>query len=363
MLERAAVVGGAAVTEEFLPGFRNSVASYTVSLLNPKIIRDLRLQATGCGSSSAKIANFLPLPDGRYLQGRRRPDRGGGGEILGEAMPSGSTTIQRGSTRSPTCCASWCSRRRRTSPAEGWRASAGAAEGRAARPPAAARSTRRRGASCSSCSRNRPATFSTAGSRAIRSRPCFGFDGIVGNYAEPLRAGHRLRAAAPRLRRGERQEGRLGPRHRRHGRDHAGDGEGCAARGVEIRTDAAVREVIVEKGRAVGVVTETGERSAPGVVVSNLNPKLLFTRLIDPAALLDRTSCERIAHWRSRLRHLPHERCALRAAGFLLPARARRAPSTTPPASSSAPSLAYMDRAFLDAQARTAGRSSRSSRC
>ncbi|MBV8306473.1 MAG: FAD-dependent oxidoreductase, partial [Gammaproteobacteria bacterium] len=37
VLERRAIVGGAAVTEEFHPGFRNSVASYTVSLLNPKV--------------------------------------------------------------------------------------------------------------------------------------------------------------------------------------------------------------------------------------------------------------------------------------------------------------------------------------
>ncbi|MFO0285743.1 MAG: FAD-dependent oxidoreductase, partial [Brevundimonas sp.] len=36
VLERRDVVGGAAVTETFHPGFRNSTASYTVSLLNPK---------------------------------------------------------------------------------------------------------------------------------------------------------------------------------------------------------------------------------------------------------------------------------------------------------------------------------------
>ena len=38
VLEQNSTVGGAAVTEEFYPGFRNSVASYTVSLLNPKVI-------------------------------------------------------------------------------------------------------------------------------------------------------------------------------------------------------------------------------------------------------------------------------------------------------------------------------------
>src|SRR3546814_2978819 len=43
VVERRFVVGGAEVTEEFHPGFRNSVASYTASLLNPKIIRALDL--------------------------------------------------------------------------------------------------------------------------------------------------------------------------------------------------------------------------------------------------------------------------------------------------------------------------------
>ena len=43
IVERRDVVGGAAVTEEFHPGFRNSVASYTVSLLQPKVISDMKL--------------------------------------------------------------------------------------------------------------------------------------------------------------------------------------------------------------------------------------------------------------------------------------------------------------------------------
>ncbi|MGH8304572.1 MAG: phytoene desaturase family protein, partial [Steroidobacteraceae bacterium] len=67
VLERRAVVGGAAVTEEFHPGFRNSVASYTVSLLNPRIIRDLELAAHGLRIVERRCANFLPTADGRYL--------------------------------------------------------------------------------------------------------------------------------------------------------------------------------------------------------------------------------------------------------------------------------------------------------
>src|SRR6201986_191761 len=68
LLERRSVVGGAAVTEEFHPGFRNSVASYTVSLLNRKVIRDLDLARHGLRIVERKLANILPLDDSRYLK-------------------------------------------------------------------------------------------------------------------------------------------------------------------------------------------------------------------------------------------------------------------------------------------------------
>src|SRR6056297_3560364 len=47
VLERRHVVGGAALTEEFHPGYRNSVASYVVSLLRPEVVRDLELARYG----------------------------------------------------------------------------------------------------------------------------------------------------------------------------------------------------------------------------------------------------------------------------------------------------------------------------
>jgi phytoene dehydrogenase-like protein len=67
VFERRPILGGAAVTEEFHPGFRNSTASYTVSLLNPKVIRDLRLVDHGLKVLERPVQNFLPLPDGRAL--------------------------------------------------------------------------------------------------------------------------------------------------------------------------------------------------------------------------------------------------------------------------------------------------------
>jgi len=66
VFEAAGNVGGAAVTDEFLPGYRNSAASYTVSLLQPKVIRDMQLERHGLKVVLRKTDNFLP-GDGDYL--------------------------------------------------------------------------------------------------------------------------------------------------------------------------------------------------------------------------------------------------------------------------------------------------------
>ena len=67
VVDRRKVVGGAAVTEEFHPGFRNSVAAYTVSLLNPQIVSDLKLAERGLRIVERRAQNFLPSADGSYL--------------------------------------------------------------------------------------------------------------------------------------------------------------------------------------------------------------------------------------------------------------------------------------------------------
>ena len=67
IVERRGIVGGAAVTEEFHPGFRNSTASYSVSLLNPKIVREMDLARHGLEVKLRPMAYFAPSTDGRYL--------------------------------------------------------------------------------------------------------------------------------------------------------------------------------------------------------------------------------------------------------------------------------------------------------
>jgi phytoene dehydrogenase-like protein len=73
VLERRPMVGGAAVTEEVVPGFKFSVFSYVVSLLRPEIIRDLDLPKHGLQILPLE-STVTPLDDGDYLAGWADPD-------------------------------------------------------------------------------------------------------------------------------------------------------------------------------------------------------------------------------------------------------------------------------------------------
>lgn len=67
VLERRDLVGGACVTEELWPGFKVSTASYVVSLLLPEIVRGLDLPRHGYKVLPRNPSSFTPLEDGRYL--------------------------------------------------------------------------------------------------------------------------------------------------------------------------------------------------------------------------------------------------------------------------------------------------------
>jgi phytoene dehydrogenase-like protein len=67
VLERRPVVGGACVTEETFPGFKVSTAAYVNSLFRKEIVRDLRLHDFGFEVLERNPSSFTPFPDGRYL--------------------------------------------------------------------------------------------------------------------------------------------------------------------------------------------------------------------------------------------------------------------------------------------------------
>ncbi|GAB9469049.1 hypothetical protein Gpo141_00006343 [Globisporangium polare] len=67
VLEKRHLVGGAAVTEEIIPGFKFSRASYVFSLFRPQIIKDLELHKHGLEVYPRDPASFTPTLDGRSL--------------------------------------------------------------------------------------------------------------------------------------------------------------------------------------------------------------------------------------------------------------------------------------------------------
>jgi len=346
VLERRAIVGGAAVTEEFHPGFRNSVASYTVSLLNPKVIRDLELARHGLRIVERRCANFLPTADGRYLIT-------GGGRT--------ETEVARFSVRDAGRLADYGARLDAiadvlrdlvlTTPpnahAGGWGAlpelvRAARLGGRLRRLDMGLR-------------RELLALFAMSAGDYLdnwfESEPIkavYGFDGIVGNYASPYSAGSAYYLLHHTF-------GEVNGKHGVWG--HAIGGMGAITqamaraaleRGVTIRVDCPVREVLVEGDRAVGAVTGAGETLRAAAVISNLNPRLLYLELIAPAALPPEV-LEHMGHWRCgsgtfrmnvALAELPDFTC--------LPGKAAADHHTA--GIIIAPTLAYMEQAYFDAR-------------
>ncbi|MEO8012015.1 MAG: NAD(P)/FAD-dependent oxidoreductase, partial [Dokdonella sp.] len=174
-----------------------------------------------------------------------------------------------------------------------------------------------------------------------------GFDGVVGNYASPYTPGsayvllHHVFGEVNGI------KGAWGHAIGGMGAITQAMAKAAVAAGVDIRTGCGVREVIVEDGRVVGVVTADSDILRARCVVANVNPKLLYERLIAPAVVPAATR-ERMANWRCgsgtfrmnvALDRLP-DFTALPGSGDHLTAGIILAPS-----------LDYMDRAYRDAVA------------
>src|SRR3984885_12628899 len=348
VLERRAVVGGAAVTEEFHPGFRNSVAAYTVSLLNPKIIRDLDLPRHGLRIVERKLANFLPLDESSYL-------KVGAGQTAREVAKFSARDAERLSAygeRLEVIADVLRDLVLQTPPnvtAGGW----------AQALPEMLRGARqaKRIAKLDLPMRRElldlfvksAGDYLDAWFESAPIKAAYGFDGVVGNYASPYAAGSAYVLLHHVFGEVNGKKGAWGHAIGGMGAITQAMAKAAAARGVEIRVATPVREVLVEGGRAVGVVTDQGEAIRARSVVSNLNPKLLYGSLIDPASL-PQDFRERMNNWRCgsgtfrmnvALSELPDFKalpgCALaehHTSGIIM-----------------APSLAYMDQAYLDAKA------------
>ena len=340
MLEARALVGGAAVTEEFHPGFRNSTASYTVGLLNPKVIADMRLYQHGLKVVLRKIDNFLPTIGPDYLLAGR-----------------GGLTKREIARHSPADAENYDGYSAALNSVVGvvrqWllRAPPNAGGGLAELLPLL-----RLGAGVNRLSldeqRHLVDFFTKSAGDILRRyfshnlvQALFGFDSVVGHYASPEAPGsayvllHHVFGEAAGV------AGAWGHAIGGMGAITQAMAKACREAGVEIVLDAPVDEIVVERGKAAGAVSK-GTAYRAKAVAAGVNPRLLFGRLL-PEGAVTGDAARRMQGWASEsatfrmnvaLSELPRFTCLPEpgdqlTAGIIM-----------------APSLHYMDRAWLSAK-------------
>ena len=343
VLERRAVVGGAAVTEEFFPGFRNSTAAYTVSLLHSKVIRELKLAEHGLKIVSRPIANFLPLPDGKYLK-------------VGSLAVT-QTELARFSEKDAARLPAYYAMLGRigvvlrelmleTPPNLGGGARDVLAAFKAGNLVRRLDMAARRDfldLLAKSAGDLLDGWFESGPIKAA-----FGFDAVVGNYASPYAPGSAYVLLHHVIGEVNGERGAWG---------HALGGMGSITqamareaerRGVEITTGCEVAKVCVDDRGAQGVQLSDGRVMEAKCVVANVNPKLLFLKLMDENTL-DAEFLQRIRGYKCAsatfrmnvaLSELPDFTCLPgkhpqehHQSGIII-----------------APSLAYMEQAYFDAR-------------
>ena len=337
VLERRGVVGGAAVTEEFHPGFRNSVAAYTVSLLQAKVIRELNLAKHGLRIVERPLSNFLPLAND-YLK-------------VGGGLDATQREFARFSQRDAKALPRYWESLERV--ADVLRAVAletppnvGGGVRDAFRIFSSARRLKRLDLPAR---RDLLGLFTRSAAdwlgdwfEAEPVKAAFGFDAVVGAYASPYHPGTAYVLLHHCFGEVNGKRGIWG---------HAIGGMGAITQalaaearrlGVEIECNAPVSRISKDR-----IFLEDGKELEARAVVANVNPKLLFLKLVDPSAL-DRDFRERIERYK----------CA--SGTFRMNVALSRLPRFTvlpeegPHHGSGiimAPSLGYMDRAYLDARA------------
>jgi phytoene dehydrogenase-like protein len=278
VLERRSVVGGAALTEEFHPGFRNSVYSYLVSLLDRSVIEDLALRHHGLellprpgGSLSLLPGDHMYLP--RDVDAARsaiarfsRADADAFPAFEAMLDDMGNLVRELAQDVPPNFGGGWSGL---------WQLLAKARAFRRLSPERQLELTELMTLS-----------IGDALDRWFESDPIkglYGFEGVIGNFAGAYTPGtayvllHHVFGDV---------DGRTGAWAYARGGMGAitqAMAKSCRALGgVDIMTDAAVAEVKQVAGRVTGVALEDGRDFDAPLVAANVHPRLLFGRLVDP---------------------------------------------------------------------------------
>jgi len=346
IFERRALVGGAAVTEEFHPGFRNSVASYTVSLLNPRVIADMALKDHGLRVVERRASNFFPHPDGRYLLT-------GEGRTKGEIAKFSTHDAQRYDAYSNEIemIANILRGLVLETPPNRVDSLIGGIP-KLLKLGNISNRIRKLGRDgelafiklfTQSAAHYLEQWFESDAVRAL-----FGFDAVVGTFASPMTPGTAYVLLHHCFGEVNGKKGAWGHAIGGMGAITEAMRKACVKAGVTIETQAPVKKLLVDGTNAVGVELEDGREVFASKIISNLNPKLLFGKFV-PKETQPEAFRNHMAHWSCGSGTFRMNVALSRLPSFLtLPGRAIADHHTA--GIVIAPTLTYMDRAFIDAK-------------
>ncbi len=293
VLEARPVVGGAAVTEEFHPGYRNSVYSYSVSLLHPKVIRELELEQHGLeimerpagtlsllnndhllltrdeAQARAEIARFSRRDAGRMeafeseiaevalalraLALQPPPNLGGGWADLLKLLKAGRLFGKLGSHHQGVLV-------------ELMTKSLG--------------------------------DYLDMWFEGEALKGVLGLEGVIGNFAEPYQAGTAYVLLHHAFGEVKGRAGAWGIARGGMGAISESMSSFARSRGARIETNCPVEKILTDKGRVRGVLTADGREITANCVAANVHPQTLLSKLLDES-LLDDAGQRRIAAYRS----------------------------------------------------------------
>ena len=282
ILEQRPIVGGAAVTEAFYPGFRNSIASYTVGLLHPKIIDELNLVQHGLEIIPRPFANFLPLDDTNYL-------------LMGGDLSTRQKELAKFSENDATHLPAY--EKMLSNVAEVLRDLTLIRPPRLPKPGMSGWVSMLKTSRCFrklSIEAQRDlldlftlsaAEFLARWFESVPARALFGFDSIVGSFISPFEAGSAYILLHHVFGEVNGQKGIWG--HAIGGMGSITQAMACEAQrlGVEIELDCIVEKVLVNPDKSVAARTTDGNIHRAAKLAANVNPKHLFLELVDEAHL------------------------------------------------------------------------------
>ena len=342
LFEARDILGGAAVTEEFHPGFRNSVYSYSVSLLHSQVISDLSLEQHGL-EIMERPAGTLSLLENDHLL-LTRDDNQARAEIarfsrrdaerieqFEEEISAVAIALRELATQAPPDFGG------------GWRdlmqlLSAGNV-------------ARKLG----SHSQKVLATLLTSSlgdyldswfeGEALKG--VLGLEGVIGNFASPYQSGTAYILLHHAFGEVKGRAGAWGIAKGGMGAISDAMARYAQAQGAVLEVGAPVENIVMEGRRAVGVTLVDGRTFYARQVAANVHPQTLLTKMLDPE-LLSAEDRRRIEGYRSHSATFRMNVALSELPQFT--SMAGRGDAHFAGAIEVSPSLAYIEQAYLDAK-------------